>query len=430
MESFFPSWDDVQYNYREVVLFACGLMSDPTPLVDHVYQMWIEKELKEIRKGEYDGYGGYKYKYNTDLLEEIYAESKVQLPLCPLHNNNINYYDHAEDNRRHATHVYTPSKLYMFLEMKENVLHQIENREHKVKIPECALVIQSPDTSVTNSLLVNIQRVIENQAIVDLRMFGVSCKFPLEPEVLNLSKNAHSLLMRSCSLPSQLLQNVVHKLSDCNRVSIIDFWKTSLEDVSSLTISNKTSLTHLDLCGTNMSAELCKSICEQLTDITDLEYLNMAENDLSLVSIFTLNNKRSLRHLDLRNTHISSTLYYTIVQQLNDFESLKGFDVSREDLCYKIGHSDESEFLECFLSDKHLPSHVCRRVLGHINRFSNLWSIEITDSPLTGCLSSFLPDYHPGLPELAILNLKETSISKKDLHHLSNIIQSNKLPKL
>ena len=450
-------------------------MSDPTPLVDHVYQLWINAPLDDIRNGEC---GNYKYDYKTDLLEALYSESKVQLPGSPLHNNNINYYNHSDSNRRPTTHVYTPSKMYLFLEMKENVLHQIENREHKVKIQECALVIQSPDASVTNSLFVELQQVIEKQALVDLRLFDVSCKFPLEPEVFRLSTNAQSSLMRSCSFPLQLLENLVHKLSDCNTVSIIDFSNTNLVDVSSLTLSNKTSLTHLDLSMTNMSAELCRSICQQLTDITRLKYLSMARNDLSLVSKFrldnkrnlrylsientkmsaelcesifqqltnithleylnlsendlsqmskfTLNNKRTLKYLNLRNTHMSSTLYHTICEQLTDLQSLEQFLVSTEDFCYQIYGECVTK---CYLSNTHLPSHICRRVLHQINRFSTLWWLTITN-PLTGCLSSFLPDPHPGLPELVELSLRDTALSKEDLQHLSQITASNKLPNL
>ena len=70
-------------------------MSDPTPLVDHVYQKWIDNYLEEIRCDEYNEQDVYKHDNDTDLLKALYAESKVQLPGSPLHNNNINYHDHT-----------------------------------------------------------------------------------------------------------------------------------------------------------------------------------------------------------------------------------------------------------------------------------------------------------------------------------------------
>ena len=229
-------------------------------------------------------------------------------------------------------------------------------------------------------------------------MYKVSRKYQSETDGFNLSENAQSLVLKSCCLPSQPLKHLIHKLSECNTIRIIDLSNTNLEAVSSLTLSNKTSLTHLDLSETKMSAKLSHSICQQLTDITHMEYLNMSNNDLSQVSKFTLSNKKTLRYLNLENTHMSVTLYYSICEQMTDLESLKRFFVSRKGLCYKIGKS--LFHLECFLSDKHLPTHVCRCVLDNINRFSNLRCIELADSLLTGCLSSFLPDPHPGLHKL------------------------------
>ena len=418
LESFFPSWDGIQYQHREVVLFACGMMSDPTPLLAHVYQKWIDEHLDKIKNG--------KFYDNTDLLKALYAESKVQLPGSALHNNNINYYDHTEDNLD-TTPVYTPSKMYMFLDMKANVLCKFNASEQEAKIPECTLVIRSPDPAVTNSLLVAYQQISENQPIVDLHMFKVSWKYYSESGGFNLRINAQSFILQCCCLPSQPLMHLMHNLSECNTIRIIDLSNTNLEAVLSLTLSNKTSLTHLDLSKTKMSAELCHSICQQLTDITHMEHLDMSNNDLSQVSKFTLSNKKTLRYLNLENTHMSLTLYYSICQQLTDLESLKQFFVSREDSCYKIC---EDLILECFLSDKHLPTHVCTHVLRQINRFSNLRCIELADSLLTGCLSSFLPDPHPGLPKLEELKLARTALNKDDLQHLSNITQRNKLPKL
>ena len=403
MESFFSSSDDIEIKHPEVVLFVCGLMSDPTPLVDQVYQMWINGHLEAIKNGE--------LYHNTYLLQELYAESNVQLPGSSFHNNNINYYNHREDYTKHdrdTTHVYTPSKTYVFLNMKENVLCKFNNRDQEEKLPKGTIVIRQPDAAVTNNLLLACHQISKYQPIVDLRMFKVSWKYQSESDGFNLTEKAQSLIMQSCNLPSQPLNHLMHKLSECNKIRRIDLSNTNLEAVSSLTLSNKTSLTRLDLSGTEMSAELCNSICEQLTDITQLDYLNMSNDDLSQVSKFTLNNKKTLRYLNLRNTHMSSSIYNTICEQLTDLKSLEKFWVSRGCFCYGISNERS---LTCYLSDKQLPSHVCRRVLHHINRYPSLCSIEITFSPLTGCLSSFLPDPHPGLPELNTLNLQRTALN-------------------
>ena len=385
-----------------------------------IFQKTTLNDLDEIKHKNFD--------MNTDLLKALYAESNVQLPGSAPHNNNINFYNHIDDSSD-TTHVYTPSKMYVFLNMKTYVFCEFKNREEEANIPECAMMIRLSDATVTNSLLMACQRISKYQPLLDLHMFKVSLKYQSQSDGFHLSTNAHSLLLKSCTLTSQPLNHLMHKLSECNKIRKIDLMKTNLWGISSLTLSNKTSLTHLDLSETKISAELCQSICRQLTDITHLEYLNLSDNNLSQVSLFALNNKRNLKYLNLKNTHMSSTLYYTICEQLTDLECLEEFVVSTGDLCYRICYKHK-HLLTCSLSHTHLPPHVCRRVFHQINRFSDLCSIQITNSPLTGGVSSFLPDHHKGLPRLNDLKLDCTALKSDDLQHLSDITHRNKLPNL
>ena len=60
----------------------------------------------------------------------------------------------------------------------------------------------------------------------------------------------------------------------------------------------------------------------------------------------------------------------------------------------------------------------------------NLQILNLSGNTLTGCLSSFLPDSHPGLPQLKKLDLGYTALKKEDLQQLLYITQHSKLPKL
>ena len=64
------------------------------------------------------------------------------------------------------------------------------------------------------------------------------------------------------------------------------------------------------------------------------------------------------------------------------------------------------------------------------NKLPNLRVLNLSQNIFTGCLSFLLPDPHQGLLELEELHLRDTELNKDDLQHLSNITQSNKLPKL
>ena len=64
------------------------------------------------------------------------------------------------------------------------------------------------------------------------------------------------------------------------------------------------------------------------------------------------------------------------------------------------------------------------------NNLSQLKVLDLSGSILKGCFSTFLPDPHPGLLQLEVLRLQFTALTKDNLMHLSNITQNKKLPKL
>ena len=197
---------------------------------------------------------------------------------------------------------------------------------------------------------------------------------------LNISKHIQSLFLTGCDFPSQTMNRLMEQINECSTLRKIDLYLTNLEDVSSLTLSNKTSLTHLHLRWTHMSQELSWSVCHQLTDLTQLEYLNLSYNDLSHIDTIHLSNKPNLSHLNCRKTQMSVTL--------------------------------------------------CKNVIGQLRHISRLSYLDLSGNTLTGCLTNFLPDPHPGIPELKEIHLSGTALDKEDLQHLTHLIQTHKLPGL
>ena len=63
-------------------------------------------------------------------------------------------------------------------------------------------------------------------------------------------------------------------------------------------------------------------------------------------------------------------------------------------------------------------------------KLPKLWGHDLSENTLTGYLSSFLPDLHPGLPEVQEIHLTDTAVNKDDLQHLKHLVQYGKLPKL
>ena len=57
-----------------MVIFVVGLMKDPRPLVQHVYEMQVEDYLNEMRTG-----GLYDSPIDVDLFESLHTESSNTL---------------------------------------------------------------------------------------------------------------------------------------------------------------------------------------------------------------------------------------------------------------------------------------------------------------------------------------------------------------
>ena len=153
--------------YREVIIFTVGLVKDPRPLVDYIYEMLIEDYLDDLRK---TGDGS---KVLEDLFRTLYAESSVPLPDYPLQNRHLNSFNHFYRPNSETTVINTPSKLYEFKGLKKQIVCEIEYMEHKIEIPDCAIVIHSPMPVVTNNVLSNSRNISKHYPLTHLFMYGV-----------------------------------------------------------------------------------------------------------------------------------------------------------------------------------------------------------------------------------------------------------------
>ena len=148
LKELFPSWKAVSKRHREVVLFVVGLMKEPGPLAQFVYEMQIEYYLNKMRTG-----GGLGPSIDTDLFKSLRAEFSVQLFDHQLHNKYINYYRQDEDgDPTDTTPVYFPSRLYHFYEMRHGVVLE-DHLTDSTEIPPCTMWILSPREAVSDTLL-------------------------------------------------------------------------------------------------------------------------------------------------------------------------------------------------------------------------------------------------------------------------------------
>ena len=201
-------------------MFCSGIMKDPTPLVEHCYEIYIENEVKVTRTGEVDeAEREFKARRKNphdmwdvmSLFYSLYKESTVKLPSSAQHNKYINYFDHYDN--RNMTKVYTPSRYYRFHNMKKDVEL---NRGSETVIPECIMDIIAPNESVTKSLLTTCFKISEKQPITDFMMHEVRCDDLTGVNAPIMSSRAASLHLYQCDLPVSYLRDIIHQLFECS----------------------------------------------------------------------------------------------------------------------------------------------------------------------------------------------------------------------
>ena len=146
----------------------------------------------------------------------------------------------------------------------------------------------------------------------------------------------------------------------------------------------------------------------------------------------------SLTCLNLGFTGIDSEACEKVCKQLKYLKHLKEIDLSSCPLGSFGVHLVEA--IDCWgphppLEELHLwncsmPKKVCAQLLSKLSRCEHLVKLDLSGNISTDCLSNFLPGFHSGLGKLMVLFRGEAQINKDDLHHLTQLIQQSKLPRL
>ena len=441
----FPSWKGVK-KYREVIIFTVGLVKDPRPLVDYIYEMLIEDYLDDLRKA---GDGS---KVLEDLFRTLYAESSVPLPDYPLQNRHLNSFNHFYRPNSETTVINTPSKLYEFKGLKKQIVCEIEHMEHKIEIPDCAIVIHSPMPVVTNNVLSNSRNISKHYPLTHLFMYGVVCDHFAEPDVFNLSENAQSIRLWKCKLPCKVLSHLLQQMPHCKQLRTLYLEEITLDKAGLHQIHYRCLVQAIRSWGDNpplqilnlescaLSGNVCAELLQSLSTCKHLNRLNVSHNTLTgCLSSFVPDPHPGLPQLEfigLVDTALNKDDLQHLLSIANKLPKLEALNLSH----YKL-----KGCLSSFLPDPHpgllnlsrlnlTGASFTKEDLHHLllitHKLPKLSTLDFSYSILTGCLSSFLPDPHAGLPELWSLDLRGTGLNKKDLQHLFSIIQRDKLPKL
>ena len=251
LKEMFPSWEDVK-KHEEVVVFTCGLMESPEPLVDHVYELYKEREITWVRTNTWD-----KQKerhlaslginvLDRRLYDSLYAESRVPLPGTPFHNHHVNHFNKKGNNE--DPRITVLSKVYWFKNTKKNLVLEIcqdikwdKNQVIKLQTDkdinqgskeDVAMIgIENPARELTKGLFSTWRKLSELQPVTDLFMKEVRSKDLTEQEVPMLSKNVHSLWVIDCEFPRLFWRNILQQLIGCPTLQLLWLQETNVNEV-------------------------------------------------------------------------------------------------------------------------------------------------------------------------------------------------------
>ena len=355
-------------------------MIDATPLVEFVYETWIERIRDELRLAYYPSFS-----VDKDLFQSMYAESTVALSGEPFHNKFVNIFEPSD-----WPVIRRISKLYRFYSLEREILW---NREPEANMSitsddkrlECSIYINMPRNEEAARCLLSICRQIsQKQPIRDLCIFHHQCKEVTIPDVFNLSQNAGSVKLEDVIYPDDVIVHLVSKINSCTTLSLLDLNHTNLQSVTSLNLHDMTSLIRLDLSYTNMSKQLIDNVCGQLKHLVKIQKFNISFNILSA--------KNGCQ----------------IAESVTQWKDLLGIA----------------------LFGCELPAEICGRILTALSNQQKLQRFKLGRKILTGSLKNLISGSYLGLPHLEWIHVMDCQLNTQDLQHVGNLIKFRKVPNL
>ena len=352
--------------HKEVVAFTCGLLPDPSPLVDLAYMMLINVELWPV--STYNETWTI-YPHTAVLLESLYRESNIPLPGHHFRNQFINYYERKDNKNlpadtffsRHI--IYRPSRVYAFFNVRELQLGEM-NRHHDIT-ESIIYIIEHEELESPKSILHICCRISENQPIAKLAMYGVTILNTTELCPLKISEKNFRIELHWIPMPSRVMVQLMELISQASRVDFMMIEYTSLVGVKSFNLENKAaSLLHLILSYVEMDSELCTSLMKQIPSL-----------------------------INLRSLHFCAE------------------------------YEDSVEYC-------HIPTDLCPEIFRSISHFHHMSYLDVSGNNLSGCLPNFLSYSHSVLPSLQDMFLMNTALTVHDVNHIIHIIETGKLPNL
>ena len=448
--------------YEEVIVFTCGLMKDPSSLIDYVYNMFNEFNLQYIRdwnkplheqtEKRLNVLG--KTTINLDFFQLLYSESKVSLPGAPLQNKYCNWFQHDRIDMvsGNKPSVYLPSQHFEFRDLKQRVsCPNIKNiSKHKDRQP-CSILVQNPDPDVADDLISICCAVTEHQPVNNLWLEKLNCTSKITEDAIRLSSEAKTLIVDNCLLPSTILKKLLQQLSAATNLEALHMINVNLGDYAQLIVNAIKSwefdsqMQALVLNNCSIPEDVWCQLCTNLCLLKHITHLVCSQNNISNAGGLLADAMSKLEKLEvlyLDNCVLSEDQCCQIIQSLSKCKQLTHLILSGN----KVGNAGEylaksiqkwgtdPPLQYLYLANCSIPEEHCSTILQSLHSCARLTELKMAGNNI-GAAGNILAESidqwgeHPqlqkidingcGIPEAQCGRIIQSLSKCKQLTHLN-----------
>ena len=262
--------------------------------------------------------------------------------------------------------------------------------------------------------------------------------------LVELSRNAKSLILQTCNLPPGLLSSLFEQDYLHSNLRRLCLFGSKLYDITCIGLHKMTSLSVLDLRNTKVSLLFCESVCKQLKFLGLIEELLMTGIPVGpscryiTEAVEAWGPDGPLQVLHLGTCKIPTPMCVSLISAISKCTGLKDVDLSQNGRTsglanppITITERGSLSALESFkMVGLKMPYNVCCTILSSLSYCQLLSWLDLSGNNLKGSLKHFLPDSHSVLSSLAVLHLNSTGLNEEDIFHIRQLVDTDKLPAL
>ena len=453
--------------YREIILFACGLTAKSQVMLDFLYQMYQEKYIKTGDQPDGE-------EFLRAACEEVSEWSGVK-KIDPLHNQYLNFIDQHFNEVEFSPsrfYVFKPQNLYCgfqanlpkirlsFRDLKplpaECVIHAAGNNALEFSLMVVRKIANYQEVSISGLSVKDINTMYDEQlegntntkaqlnegSEEECLLESLTQKFN---KTVHIRQNIRIVRMTHCPLSSSMYKHLAQELNGCSELEELMLQNAGVVPLElGKALSTAKSLKRVEVVSCNMLPSVSQHVLKGLSLCSELNTVRLTGNRLSsCVEAFVARCFPEMTTLDISRTELSEKDMVSLSQAFHQgkLSQLKKLDLSYnclkdrigilfgETLCKDLPDYNSMETLNLTRTELSTEDIVN---LSQVMRIHNLPALKDLDLS-QNCLTHDIGEMMTGIAELTMLEslgLADTKLAKDDLRQISDTLKARKLSHL